>query len=411
LKGLSGRLAVIGGGFVGLNVAVHGALRGLDVIVVDVSRRVVDLINSGVPSVRDVYVVENWPQSRYRIRASTEYSEVINAQWVVVAVNTPMKVYGRSLVKMLESDKGSTDDYIDFKPLEVAGRRLGEVLESNTLVSSEVTIYPGGTVERLGFSIESSSKHKVEETLRLVHSPERINPGDRVWNISNIPRVLGGLGKASVEAGINFYKEVLGIPVARVTGLMEAELSKLVENAQRLANITLVSSIKVVSDTAKVDFNEALEGASTKPFGFQRYRPGYAGGPCLVKDTLMLYLWVRDKAPRSPFKELLKQAIVLNELYLEHLASRVEEVARDRRAKKILFHGLGYKPGSPFFVSEDINTVWRLMRELETRGFHVKAYDPEIPERSNFQNFNEAREWADLVIGWGREGDISLEHL
>jgi hypothetical protein len=51
------------------------------------------------------------------------------------------------------------------------------------------------------------------------------------------------------------------------------------------------------------------------------------------------------------------------------------------------------------------------MRELETRGFHVKAYDPEIPERSNFQNFNEAREWADLVIGWGREGDISLEHL
>lgn len=411
LPGLNGRLAVIGGGFVGLNVAVHGALRGLDVIVVDINRRVVELINSGVPSVRDVYVVENWVKSRDHIRATTEYSEVNDAMWVVVAVNTPMKVYGRRLVDMLESDRGSMDDYIDFNPVEVAGRRLGEVVRAGTLVSSEVTIYPGGTVERLGSGIESSSKHKLGETLQLVHSPERINPGDRVWNISNIPRVLGGLGDASVKAGIKFYKEILGIPVAKVTGLVEAELSKLIENAQRLINITLVSSVKAVSDTVKVDFYEALEGASTKPFGFQKYRPGYAGGPCLVKDTLMLYLWMRDRASRSPFKELLKQAIVLNELYLEHLASRAEEVARDRGAKRILFHGLGYKPRSPFFVSEDINVIWRLMRELETRGFHVRAYDPEIPERSNFKNFEEARNWADLVVGWGREGDINLEHL
>ncbi len=408
---LSGKLAVIGGGFVGLNVAVHGALRGLDVVVVDINEKVVNMINSGVPSVRDVYIVENWLRARERIRASTEYSEVSSARWVVVAVNTPLRVYGRRLIDMLESDKGSIDDYIDFKPVEMAGRRLGEVLRAHTLISSEVTIYPGGTVERLGSSIESSSNHRLGDTVLLVHSPERINPGDRVWNISNIPRVLGGFNRGSVETGLEFYSKTLGIPVARITDLKEAELSKLIENAQRLANITLTSSIKVVSDIAGVNFYEALEAASTKPFGFQRYRPGYAGGPCLVKDTLMLYLWMRDNGGRGPFKELLKQAIVLNELYLEYLALKLERIARDRGARKILFHGLGYKPGSPFFVSESINTVWRLMRELEARGFQVKAYDAEIPERSNFKNLEEAREWADLVVGWGREGDISLEHL
>jgi nucleotide sugar dehydrogenase len=408
---LGGRLAVIGGGFVGLNVAVHGALRGLDVIVVDIDRRVVDSINSGVPNVMDVYIVENWSSSRNRIRASTEYSEVSSAEWVIVAVNTPMKVYGRKLVEMLESNVGSMDDYIDFKPVEIAGRRLGEVLRRGVLVSSEVTIYPGGTVERLASGIESSLNHRVGDSVLLVNSPERINPGDRVWSISNIPRVLGAFNKVSLNEGLEFYSKVLGVPISKVTGLREAELSKLVENAQRLVNIALISSMKAVSHSVNIDFYEALEAASTKPFGFQKYKPGYAGGPCLVKDTLMLYLWMRDKAGESPFTEVIKQAIIANELYLEHLASRVEEIARDRGARKILFHGLGYKPGSPFFVSESINVVWRLMRELEARGFQVRGYDPQIPGKSSFQNLEEAKEWADLIVGWGREGDLSLEHL
>ena len=401
-------IGVVGGGFVGLNVAVHAATRGFNVIVVDISERVVESINRGVPHLRDVYVVSNWDRAKSRIRASSDYSELRGVRWVIVAVNTPLKVYGRKLVSMLESDRGSMDDYIDFKPLELAGMRLGEVIGSDVLVASEVTIYPGGTVERLASWVKSSSRL---DNFKLVHSPERINPGDARWNVSNIPRVLGAPNADSMEAGLKLYSEMLGIPVAKTTGLEEAELSKLIENSQRLVNIALVSSLKALADTLDVDFGEALEAASTKPFGFQRYRPGYAGGPCLVKDTLMLYLWLRDRGGKSPYTELLKQAIIANELYLEHLASRIARIARDRGAKRILFHGLGYKPGAPFFISEDLNTVWRLMKELESMGFSVASYDPEIPERSTFRNLDEARNWADLVVGWGREGDIQLESL
>lgn len=408
---MSAKLAVIGGGFVGLNVAVHAALKGLDVTIIDIKSDVVNSINNGIPHIRDVYIVENWDQARSRIKASTDYFEIRGLKWVIVAVNTPLKVYGRMLIEMLESDKGSMDDYIDFKPLELAGRRLGEVIERGALISSEVTIYPGGTMERLGLAMESSSRLEVGSSIHMVHSPERINPGDRRWNVSNIPRVLGGLDKASIEAGLKLYSTILEIPVAKVTGLAEAELSKLIENSQRLVNIALTSSIKVAADINNVDYGEALEAASTKPFAFQRFRPGYAGGPCLIKDTLMLYLWMRDRGVKSPYSELLKQAIIANEMYIEYLASRIARIARDRGARKILFHGLGYKPGSPFFISEDLNTIWRLMKELKTLGFNVASYDPEIPEKSNFKTYEEARNWADLVIGWGREGDVNLEQL
>ncbi len=403
-------LAVIGGGFVGLNTAVHAALRGFNVTVVDIKEDVVSRINSGgEPHIRDPYIVDNWGSVKGRVRATSSYWEVKGFKYYVVAVNTPMKVYGRALLEMLESSNRSIDDFIDFKPLEAAARSLGEVVERGSLIASEVTIYPGGTIERLSRPIENISKLTLGEGFFIAHSPERINPGDRVWNVSNIPRVLGAPDKASLEKSLEFYSEKLGVKIAKVTGLVEAEYSKLLENSQRLVNIALTSSLKVAGDRGGLNYVEALEGASTKPFGFQPYKPGYAGGPCLLKDTVMLYAWMIDKNVETPFTKILRDAIAANELYLIHVASKIAAKARDSGYKRILFHGLGYKPGSPYFISEDLNYPWRLMMELKSRGFEVKSYDPEIPWKSDFKNYSEARNWADIVIGWGREGDWRLE--
>lgn len=407
-----GDLAVIGGGFVGLNAAVHAALRGFNVTVVDVKEDVVARINSGGElHVKDPYIVDNWESVRGRIRATSSYWEVKGFKYYVVAVNTPLKVYGKTLLEKLESGGGSMDDFIDFKPLEAAAKSLGEVVGRGSLIASEVTIYPGGTVERLSRIVEDVSRLALGEGFFTVHSPERINPGDRVWNVSNIPRVLGAPDRASLEKGLELYSEKLAVKIAKVTGIREAEYSKLLENSQRLVNIALASSLKTGGDAAGLNYSEALEAASTKPFGFQPYRPGYAGGPCLLKDSVMLYAWMVDNNVESPFTRILRDAIVANELYITRVASKIAAKARDSGFKRILFHGLGYKPGSQYFISEDLNYPWRVMMELRNMGFEVKSYDPDIPWKSDFKDYSEARSWADIVVGWGREGGLRLEHL
>ncbi|MCS7106675.1 MAG: nucleotide sugar dehydrogenase [Acidilobaceae archaeon] len=402
-------MGVIGGGFVGLNVAVLAALRGFDVVVVDVKREVVEAINNNRPLVKDKFVEENWPHVKGRLRATTDYAELTGISRVVVAVNTPVKVQGRELVKMLESDEGSMDDYINFKPLEEAGKRLGEVVRSG-LISSEVTIYPLGTVQRLAapfVSVAGSAAEKVS----FVHSPERINPEDPVWTVATINRVVGAMDEESLREGVRFYKEELGVPVAKATGMREAELSKIMENAQRFLNITFISSVRAAAGLTDIDFYEALEASATKPFGFSPFRPGYVGGPCLGKDTLMLYLWMRESNVSNSVSRLLRQALIANEYYLIFLSLRVAEQARRRGARKVLINGLGYKPGSRNFVAEDVNPPWRLRRELESLGLEVKVFDPNMPERSDFGSEEEARAWAELVVGWGREGDIRLERV
>ncbi|MEM1851955.1 MAG: nucleotide sugar dehydrogenase [Acidilobaceae archaeon] len=404
-------LGVVGGGYVGINIATLAALRGFDVVVVDIKKEVVDSINRMVPPIRDPFVEENWNNVRNKIRATQDYSELSDAERVVVAVNTPLKAYGRKLVKLLESDKVNMDAFIDFSPLEEAGRRLGEVLKPRAIVSSETTIYPSGTAERFVTHFVATAGVSTSEQISFVHSPERISLGDRVWNISNIPRVVGAFDDEDLKDGIRFYSEELGVPVAKATGILEAELSKLIENSQRLINIAFISSVRASTALIELDFYEALDAATTKPFGFTYYAPGYAGGPCLVKDTVMLYVWMKARNVHHYFVDLLKQAIIANEYYTIFLSLRLAEIARRKKAKKILLHGLGYKPGSKAFANEDLNVVWRVRTELLDLGFGVKTYDPDIPEKSDFSSYEEAKAWADLIVGWGKEGDVRLERL
>jgi len=408
----SKRLAIIGGGYVGLNMAVHAALMGFDTLVIDIDSRVVEAINtSSRLHVTDPYVVSNWATIKSRIKASTEYSEASSYDKFIIAVNTPLKAYGRRLIEIILSEDKSLDDAIDFTPLSSVAKSLADIIKGKILLASEVTIYPNGTVERLGEPLENNSKLKLGDSILLVHSPERISPGDPRWNVFNIPRVLGGYNDDSTREGLKLYSEMLGIKVAKITGLMEAELSKLIENSHRFVNIAYISSLKSIVDYTSIDFYEALEAASTKPFGYQPYRPGYAGGPCLLKDTVMLYMWMRRLQKENPLTEVIKTAIIVNESYLEHLAQKIAKIARDRGAKKILFHGLGYKPNTEYFISEDLNTIWRLMTILREKGFDTRGFDEKIPSKSNFKTIEEAKAWADLIIGWGKEGDIKLERI
>ena len=285
-------VSIVGGGYVGLNNAVLFAKKGFEVKIIDINPVVAKIINSGnikCLHVLEEFIVKHWKFVKDSIEATTDYSVIQESKYVLIAVNTPLKVVGDQLVHMLKNKVSRYEEYIDFNPLKSAVSEIARYIQPGTLVSSEVTIYPGGTFERIAKPLEELSSLKLEKELFVVHAPERINPGDTRWTIERIPRVIGGIGSKSLSMGIRLYRDRLGLQVFPAKNLMEAELTKLIENAQRYINISFMSMIKIFADRANIDFDNVIKLASTKPFGFTTYYPGYAGGACLPKDTLMLY--------------------------------------------------------------------------------------------------------------------------
>lgn len=375
-----GRLVVIGGGFVGLHAAVHAALSGVgEVVVVDVSRDVVERINSRDPErlhVREPYVVDNWPRASARIKATTEYSEARGARHFIVAVQTPKR-----------------GEAVDFSPLRRVAESLAPFIEKGSLVVSEVTIYPGGTRELLAEPLSQLTGYRLDEELLVAHVPERLTAGSKTWTPENIPRVVGGIGPRSLEAALHLYRDCFHAPVHPVDDIRVAEASKLLENSFRFLNISFVNELKRFFDRIGVDVRKVIEAASTKPFGYMPFYPGpYVGGACLPKDALML--------EQKSGSLLLRVARAINETQPLYYAALLLKRIRLLGARRILFYGLGFKPGAPYPMESPVLLVIDELKALDPL-LEIRKYDPQIPWLSDFSSEDEALAWADAVVRWG----------
>ncbi len=379
-----GKIAVIGGGFVGLHTAVLAGLSGVrEVVIIDIDERVVDRINRALKDpnaihVKEEFILENITRLQGVLKASTSYSSARGSQAFIVAVQTPLR--GRR---------------VDYSPLASAGRMLGGVIERGSLIVSETTIYPGGTLEILGASIANESGLKPgSEGFLLAHAPERINPGSREYTVKTIPRVVGGVDKESLEAAVALYRDCFGLRVHPVDDIRIAEASKLLENSYRFLNISFVNELKRRLDAIGVDVRSVVDAASTKPFGFQPFYPGPgAGGSCLPKDSQML--------EENLGSVLIRIAREINDTQPLYYAALILREARRRGARRILFYGVGYKPGVGYTIE---SPVLKVIRELETLdpNLEVKAYDPMAEGYDKaFSSEDDAVAWADMVVAWG----------
>ena len=371
---------MVGGGFVGLHTAVHAALKGVEeVLIIDINEDVVDRINSGNPDklhVREPYILDNWDRVKERIRATTDYAQAGRFKHFIVAVQTPRR--------------GNT---VDFTPLRRVAESLAPQIPKGSLIVSETTIYPGGTMEPLAKPLADLTGYRLDEELLVAHVPERLVSGSKEWTPENIPRVVGAIGPRSLEKVLRLYRDCLGVKVHPVSDIRVAEAAKLLENSFRLVNIALVNELKRYLDSIGVDIREVIKAASTKPFGYMPFYPSpYAGGACIPKDSLML-----EQASNSL---LLRVARHVNETQPQYYAALLHRRIRELRARKILFYGLGFKPNSPYPIDSPILRLIEELRKLDPT-LDIRRYDPQIPELSDFRNEGEAVEWADIVVRWG----------
>ena len=355
-------IGVVGLGYVGLPVAMSFAEEGFCVHGVDLDKARVNHLRNGETYLGDVTAEQiQRLTSSHRFTAGSDYERLREADAILISVPTPL-----------------LDGAPDLSHVIACGKSLATVLRPNTLVILESTTYPGTTQDLLAPLLEERGMVAGEDFF-LAFSPERIDPGNPIYDFRDIPKVVGGVNENSTKAALKLYESVLP-KVFTVSGPKEAELSKLIENTFRHVNIALVNELAVYAHDMGVDIWESIEAAATKPFGFMPFWPGPGwGGHCIPLDPVYLSYRVRkDHAHEVRFVEL---AHAVNAEMPKHVVERsallLNKGGKAVRGAKILGVGVAYKGGT-----EDTrgSAAFKVLNELSDRGAEIYYHDPLLPQ-------------------------------
>lgn len=380
-------LVVIGLGYVGLPL-VQGAIQaGWQVRGFDVSERVVAGLNAGRSHVDDLSDADVASMRTAGFAATTDADVVADADVVVICVPTPL----------------SPDGGPDLAAVTAAARTVAPRLRAGQLVVLESTSYPGTTEEVVQPLLEAGGLRAGADFF-LAFSPERIDPGNRVYRLKNTPKVVGGVDQASTEAAAAFYGGFVD-EVVRARGTREAELAKLLENTYRHVNIALMNEMVKFSRDLGVDLWDAIACAKTKPFGFQAFYPGPGvGGHCIPIDPNYLSYKVRSGLGQ-PFR-FVELAQEINAGMPTYTVRRAQEALNDIgkpvRGSRVLLLGVTYKPD----IADQRESPARPVAEEFLRlGADLSYHDPYVPrwplssgELAAVADLDAAVAGADLVV-------------
>lgn len=353
-------VAVIGLGYVGLPLACALAEAGHRVIGIDLSIEKAERINAGQSHIEDVppSQVKRLVDER-RLKATSDYDEVQKANVVIMAVPTPIDEYRVP----------------DLSYVRSAALSLARVVARGTLVVLESTTYPG-TTEEIVVPAFRDAGYRPGDDLFIGYSPERIDPGNRNWNLSNTPKVVSGLTKNCLELVITLYGSIAETLVP-VSNIRTAEIEKLFENIFRGVNIALVNEFQIICDAFGIDVWEVIQACSTKPYGYMPFYPGPGlGGHCVPVDPFYLAWKARQLDVNTEFIELSGR---VNARMPEYVVQKIDELLNARQhalnGANIGLLGVAYKKNSSDVrESPAIKIIELLLKE----GAVVTYHDPHV---------------------------------
>ena len=354
--------AVVGAGYVGLPLAHTLAAAGRSVLLIEVSADLVAALNRGESHITDIPSAELAPLVHEgRIRATTEYNELRNADAILVALPTPLS-------KQREPDLSILIDAVE---------QIGARLRTGHLVILESTTYPRTTREVVLPILERTGL-KAGRDFHLAFSPERVDPGNETWTTKNVPKVVGGITPACTERAAQLYDGAVDA-VHRVSTPEAAELTKLLENIFRSVNIALVNELAQLCERMNIDVWEVIEAAATKPFGFMSFQPGPGlGGHCIPIDPFYLTWKAREYDFYTEFIELAGKVNENMPYYCRSLISQALNHGRQRSlsGSKVLMLGVAYK--SDIGDTRE-SPALKLIELLRAAGAELAYHDPFVP--------------------------------
>jgi len=344
-------LCVLGLGYIGLPTASTFATNGLQVLGVDVNRRIVDVLRHGEihiqePGLRRL-VQDAFSSGNLKVAEQPEPADAF-----LIAVPTP-----------IQSDKRA-----DLSAVRAAARAIAPLVRRGNLVVLESTSPPRTTVDVLA-PILAESGLRPGEDFALVYSPERVLPGQILRELIENARVIGGVNRASAEAGRELYSVFVRGEIV-LTDATTAEMVKLMENTYRDVNIAVANEFAALAEQFGVDVWEAIALANRHPrVAVLRPGPG-VGGHCISVDPWFLV----ESAPEKT--ELIRQARLVNDRQPERVVARLESALGGLRGKTIAALGLAYKADVDDLRESPALEVTRL---LVAAGATVRTFEPHAP--------------------------------
>jgi UDP-N-acetyl-D-glucosamine dehydrogenase len=373
--------AVAGLGYVGLPMAVALAKAGYRVYGLDVDEEKINRLNAGSSTVIGIDD-ETLRSVGGNFTAGSDYSVISRAETIVICVPTPL----------------TPEREPDLAFIRSAVSAMLPHLKRGTLIVLESTTYPGTTDELIRRVIEEEHGWRAGQDFHLCYSPERIDPGNRVYRLDNSPKIVGGATPSCLEAGVKFYSKIVA-RVVPVSSTMAAEAAKLFENTFRNVNIALVNEFALLCERLGVSVWEVVQAAATKPFGFLPFYPGPGiGGHCIPVDPLYLNWSARRYG--QPMK-LIELADEVNRRMPRHVVERVTELLNREgkavRGARIALIGIAYKP--------DVDDVREspaldILDGLIARQADIVCCDPLVPSfRHDGQTFRTVSLTPELLAG------------
>ncbi|PKK38869.1 UDP-N-acetyl-D-glucosamine 6-dehydrogenase [Clostridiaceae bacterium JG1575] len=355
-------VGVVGLGYVGLPLAVEKAKAGFVTVGFDVQTEKVDLVNQGHNYIGDV--VDDDLSSlveRGMLKATSDFSFIKDVDFIAICVPTP-----------LDDHQQPDISYVKSSAEAIAGH-----LKRGSIVVLESTTYPGTTEELLRPILEKGSGLRCGEDFYLGFSPERVDPGNKEFNTSNTPKVVGGVGKDATEVIAAMYRAVLNGDILEVSSPAVAEMEKILENTYRNINIGLVNEMAIICDKMGISIWEVIEAAKTKPYGFQAFYPGPGlGGHCIPLDPYYLTWKAREYDYHT---KLIETSGEINNYMPQYVVERASRILNRHKkplnGSKVLILGVAYKNDIDDYRESPALKVIELFKK---EGSDVSFFDPYI---------------------------------
>jgi UDP-N-acetyl-D-glucosamine dehydrogenase len=360
IENRSACIGIVGLGYVGLPLALEFAKAGFKVIGYDVSEPVVAALNAGKSHIQDVPSADLGKLVKAGLfEATTDEARMQEMDAISIAVPTPL---------------AKTRDP-DMRFVLAAADAIGRNCRPGVLVVLESTTYPGTTRELMQPKLEAAGL-TIGEDVFLAFSPERVDPGNPIWNTKNTPKIVGGITANCTEVATALYATCLDT-IVPVSGTETAELVKLLENTFRSVNIGLVNEMAIVCDKLGVNIWEVIDAAATKPFGFMKFTPGPGiGGHCIPLDPHYLAWKMRTLNYKTRFIDLASEInSEMPAVVVRKVTQALNEEKKAVNGSRVLVLGVAYKKDIDDMRESPALDVIRL---LESQGAEVVYHDPYV---------------------------------
>jgi UDP-N-acetyl-D-galactosamine dehydrogenase len=349
-------IAILGLGYVGLPLAVAFSKK-YNTLGFDINEAKASLIASGVDPTNELDGNELSLALQSQLQITSDPALLASCTTFIITVPTDI----------------NPDKSPNLEPLIAASLLVSKHLKKGDLVIYESTTYPGCTEEVCVPILNENSGLIFNEDYTVGYSPERINPGDKQRNVTNILKVTSGSTNEAAKEVDALYNSIITAGTHLAPSIKVAEAAKAIENAQRDVNISFINELALIFDKLEIDTGDVLAAAGTK-WNFLPFKPGLVGGHCISVDPYYLAHKAQEVG-HNP--QVILSGRRINDSMGLHVASSVVKLLHQKelpvKGGRALILGLAFKENTGDVRNSKVADVHQ---ELKSFGMDVDVYDP-----------------------------------